>query len=113
MKTDDLIQEIQSLPVDERARLADCVLRSLNQTLPAIDQKWTELATQRLVDISHCGSSQVKFRLVHQPLCSSKNAAPPWPPLLSPARLMGVVWCLRPAPHEQHPQDEPDCPAQR
>jgi putative addiction module component (TIGR02574 family) len=51
MKTDDLIQEIQSLPVDERARLADCVLRSLNQILPAIDQKWTELATQRLLDI--------------------------------------------------------------
>ncbi len=48
MKTDDLIQEIQSLPVDEHARLADCVLRSLNQTLPAIDQKWAELASQRL-----------------------------------------------------------------
>jgi putative addiction module component (TIGR02574 family) len=51
MKTDNLIQEIQSLPVDERARLADCVLRSLNQTLPAIDQKWAELASQRLRDI--------------------------------------------------------------
>ncbi len=51
MKTDDLIQEIQSLPVDERARLADCVLRSLNQILPAIDQKWAELATYRLLDI--------------------------------------------------------------
>lgn len=51
MKTDDLIQEIQSLPVDERAHLADCVLRSLNQILPAIDQKWTELAAQRLLDI--------------------------------------------------------------
>jgi hypothetical protein len=49
MKTDDLIQVIQSLPVDERARLADCVLRSLNQTLPAIDQKWAELASQRLM----------------------------------------------------------------
>jgi putative addiction module component (TIGR02574 family) len=51
MKTDDLIQEIQSLPVDERARLADCVLRSLNQTLPAMDLKWAELASQRLRDI--------------------------------------------------------------
>ena len=51
MKTDDLTQEIQSLPVDERARLADCVFRSLNQTLPALDQKWTELATHRLLDI--------------------------------------------------------------
>jgi hypothetical protein len=52
MKTDDLIQEIQSLPVDERTRVADCVLRSLNQTVPDIDQKWAYLATKRLHDIT-------------------------------------------------------------
>ncbi|MFN9645208.1 MAG: addiction module protein [Cyanobacteriota bacterium] len=51
MKTDDLILEIQSLPVEERARVADCILRSLNQTVPSVDQKWADLATKRLQDI--------------------------------------------------------------
>jgi hypothetical protein len=51
MKTDDLIPEIQSLPVEERARVADCILRSLNQTVPAVDQKWADLAAKRLQDI--------------------------------------------------------------
>jgi len=51
MKTDDLILEIQSLPVEERARVADCILRSLNQTVPAVDQKWADLAAKRLHDI--------------------------------------------------------------
>jgi putative addiction module component (TIGR02574 family) len=51
VKTDDLIQEIQSLPVEERARIADCILRSLNQTVPAVDQKWADLAAKRLQEI--------------------------------------------------------------
>ena len=51
MKTDDLILEIQSLPVEERARVADCILRSLNQTVSEVDQKWADLAAKRLQDI--------------------------------------------------------------
>ena len=51
MKADDLILEIQSLPVEERARVADSVLRSLNQTASKVDQKWTSLASKRLQDI--------------------------------------------------------------
>jgi hypothetical protein len=51
MKTDDLILEIQSLPVEERARVADCILRSLNQTVSKVDQKWADLAAMRLQDI--------------------------------------------------------------
>jgi hypothetical protein len=51
MKTADLILEIQSLPVEERARVADCILRSLNQTVSEVDQKWADLATKRLQDI--------------------------------------------------------------
>lgn len=51
MKPDDLILEIQSLPVEERARVADCILRSLNQTVSEVDQKWADLAAKRLQDI--------------------------------------------------------------
>ena len=51
MRTDDLILEIQSLPVEERARVADCILRSLNQTVAEVDQKWADLAGRRLQDI--------------------------------------------------------------
>jgi hypothetical protein len=51
MKTDDLILEIQSLPVEERARVADCILRPLNQTVSEVDQKWADLAARRLQDI--------------------------------------------------------------
>ena len=51
MKTDDLILEIQSLAVEERARVADCILRSLNQTVSEVDQKWADLAAWRLQDI--------------------------------------------------------------
>jgi Putative addiction module component len=51
MKTDELILEIQSLPVEERARVSDCILRSLNQTVSEVDQKWTDLAGRRLQDI--------------------------------------------------------------
>ena len=51
MKTDDLILEIQSLPVEERVRVADCILRSLNQTLSEVDQKWADLAARRLQDM--------------------------------------------------------------
>jgi putative addiction module component (TIGR02574 family) len=51
MKTDDLIQEIQSLPVEERARVADLVLKSLNRADSEIDKKWAELSMQRLHEI--------------------------------------------------------------
>jgi hypothetical protein len=51
MKTDDLILEIQSLPVEERARVSDCIHRSLNQMVSEVDQKWADLAGRRLQNI--------------------------------------------------------------
>jgi putative addiction module component (TIGR02574 family) len=51
MKTDDLIEEIRSLPLEERAHLADVILKSLNQPASDTDQKWGELAVQRLSDL--------------------------------------------------------------
>jgi hypothetical protein len=51
MQTDDMIQEIESLPAEERLPVAECILRSLNQTVSDNDQMWAELATKRCQDI--------------------------------------------------------------
>lgn len=51
MKTEDLLREIESLPVEERARVADSVLKTLNPTESEIDKKWAEVAKRRLEEI--------------------------------------------------------------
>ncbi|MDF1580081.1 MAG: addiction module protein [Desulfuromonadales bacterium] len=51
MKTEDLLREIESLPVEERARVADTVLKSLNPIESEIDKKWAEVAKRRLAEI--------------------------------------------------------------
>jgi putative addiction module component (TIGR02574 family) len=51
MKTEDLLREIESLPVEERARVADSVLKSLNPPESEIDKKWAEVAKRRLGEI--------------------------------------------------------------
>jgi hypothetical protein len=59
MKTDELIQEIQALPVEERARVADLVLKTLNRTESEIDKKWAKLAMHRLHEIKSGGVKPV------------------------------------------------------
>jgi len=49
MKTDDLVAEITSLPVEERAMVADLILKSLTPSDALIDQKWEEVAKRRVV----------------------------------------------------------------
>jgi len=51
MKTEDLLREIESLPVEERARVADLVLKSLNPPESEIDKKWAEVGKRRLDEI--------------------------------------------------------------
>jgi len=48
MKTEDLISEAVSLPVEERAIVVDSLLRSLNSTNTDIDEKWGKVAKKRL-----------------------------------------------------------------
>lgn len=57
MKTEDLIDEATSLPVEERAMVADRILRSLNPPNPDIDQKWAVVARRRLAELQS-GKSQ-------------------------------------------------------
>jgi hypothetical protein len=50
LKTSDLILEISSLPVEERARVADSILRSLNPPDSDVDAKWAAVAERRLAE---------------------------------------------------------------
>jgi Putative addiction module component len=51
MKTAELIEEVASLPIEERARVLDTLLCSLNSPTSAIDAIWMEIAQHRLDDL--------------------------------------------------------------
>jgi len=47
----ELIQEVASLPVEERALVADSILRTLNPPDAEIDRKWMQVAQRRLAEL--------------------------------------------------------------
>ena len=49
--TKEIIEQVESLPVEERALLADSILKTLNPSNPEIDRKWGEMAKRRLDDL--------------------------------------------------------------
>jgi Putative addiction module component len=51
MKTKELLKEIASLPVEDRALVAESVLRSLNPIESDIEKKWGEVAERRLAEL--------------------------------------------------------------
>lgn len=57
VKASDLISEAAALPVEERAMVAESILRTLNSPDPDLDRKWAEAARQRLAVLR---SGQVK-----------------------------------------------------
>jgi putative addiction module component (TIGR02574 family) len=51
MPMKELIAEAISLPVEERAILADTILKSLNPPDPDMDQRWAAVARRRLAEL--------------------------------------------------------------
>jgi hypothetical protein len=47
----EIIQEAESLPIEERAIVIDSLLRSLNPTLTEIDIEWIKVAKRRLAEL--------------------------------------------------------------
>jgi len=53
MNTKELIEEISSLPVEDRVLVADSILRTLNPPEKEMDQKWAEVANKRLNELQN------------------------------------------------------------
>lgn len=51
MKTNELIDEVVSLPVEERARVVDSLLESLNPQDTEGARAWIDLARNRLAEL--------------------------------------------------------------
>ena len=52
MKTNALMDEIISLPMEERARMAEALLQSLNPQDDAITAAWVSVAKQRQKEVA-------------------------------------------------------------
>ena len=51
MKTEDLIAEATSLPIEGRALVVDSLLKTLNGSDPETDEKWLAVAKRRLEEL--------------------------------------------------------------
>lgn len=51
IKTDDIIAEVLSLPIEVRTKLADKLLRSLNSSRKGIDEAWVAETEKRVQEI--------------------------------------------------------------
>ncbi len=50
-KTEDIIQEAASLPVEERIIVVDSLLRTLNTPDPDFDKEWVAVVKRRLAEL--------------------------------------------------------------
>ncbi|MEN8254506.1 MAG: addiction module protein [Verrucomicrobiota bacterium] len=47
----EIIHEAEALPVEERTLVVDSLLRTLNRPDPTVENKWIEVAKQRLEEL--------------------------------------------------------------
>lgn len=84
ISTKELLSEAESLPVEERASLADALLKTVNTPDPDIDHHWLELAKKRRDEIRN-GTTEplsgelvlkrIRERLVNRKVCSYESAS--------------------------------------
>lgn len=55
--TKEIIREAECLPIEERAMVVDCILRTLSPVKSEIEKKWVDTAKKRLLELR---SGQVK-----------------------------------------------------
>jgi len=51
MSTQELITEVTSLPIEERTRVVDSLLQSLNSPDQSVDAEWAQVANERLQEL--------------------------------------------------------------
>jgi len=51
VSTRSILEQLESMPVEERVRVVDVLLRTLNQPDPQIDAAWTTEAQRRLDEL--------------------------------------------------------------
>ncbi|NKB23646.1 MAG: addiction module protein [Kiritimatiellae bacterium] len=51
LSTKEIVKEAESLPVEERAVIIDCLLRTMNPLKSKIDKQWIHVAKRRLKEI--------------------------------------------------------------
>jgi hypothetical protein len=66
MSTKDLIAEMLSLPIEQRAIVADSLLKSLNPPETEIDNKWLAVARLRLDEIRSSKTETIDGEKVFQ-----------------------------------------------
>jgi len=49
--TKEIVKEAECLPVEERAMVVDCILRTLNPVESEIERKWIDVAKRRIAEL--------------------------------------------------------------
>ena len=74
MTTEEMIDQALELPVEDRARIADQLLRSLNRSDPETDEKWLEAAKRRLDELRSGRTTPVDAESVFDNILRNHNA---------------------------------------
>lgn len=57
--TREVIEHVESLPVEDRAIVIDSLLRTLNPTDDEVDKQWAALAERRLAELRSGGAEGI------------------------------------------------------